>query len=545
LSAGGPQVSVQGTALTPDAEALLDVVVVDQDVNRPDMFELRFRDPSRSVLDQVGLRIGAEVSIAADSGAAGARTELIVADVTSLEAELDHTGSHLVARGYDRSYRLARSARAEAYHDVTDGDLVRAVARRTQVPLGQVGETTTVYPHVFQPAITDWAFLHKRARAIGWLVTVEGGKLNFDAPTPASEAPDQGDFDSQSSLQLVYGANLLTFRARVSSAGLADQVEVRGWDPVAKQALVASTAVSSAGASLNSSPASLAAASGAEPHVSVRQVIDSPEEAQAAADALAGRLGSTFAEAEGVAAGDPRLAAGAAVHISMVGAPFEGRYTLTRVRHTFDARSYRTQFAVSGAHDRSLLGLIEPDRPSAFLGVLAGVVSDIDDPERLGRVRLHLPCLSDDYETDWARVAQMMAGAHHGSAFIPNVDDEVLVAFDHGDIRRPYVLGALFNRGAAPALGGDLIQGGQVARSGLASGAGHHVWLIDSSQPTLEVSAAGELVLQADRRVRIKAPELVLEGDQQVSLQAQGSIKLKASGEVSVDGSLISLGGGG
>jgi uncharacterized protein involved in type VI secretion and phage assembly len=138
-----------------------------------------------------------------------------------------------------------------------------------------------------------------------------------------------------------------------------------------------------------------------------------------------------------------------------------------------------------------------------------------------------------------------MAGSRHGAAFIPDVDDEVLVAFHQGDIRRPYVLGALFHRGAAPSLGGDLVQSGQAARSGLVSGAGHHVWLVDAAPASVEVSAAGELILQADRRVHIKAPELVLEADQRVSLQASASIAIDAGGgQVSVDGSLINLGGG-
>jgi uncharacterized protein involved in type VI secretion and phage assembly len=158
---------------------------------------------------------------------------------------------------------------------------------------------------------------------------------------------------------------------------------------------------------------------------------------------------------------------------------------------------------------------------------------------------VHLPSLSDNYETDWARIAQLMAGSSHGAAFMPDVDDEVLVAFEHGDIRRPYILGALFNRGAAPDLGGELVQNGKAARCGLVSGAGHHLFLIDSGQASVELSAAGELILQADRRVRLKAPELVLEADQRISLQASGNIQIDAGGgEVTVGGSLINLGGG-
>lgn len=543
MTAVAPRVTVDGTDLAPEVVALLDAAIVDHDANHPDMFELRFHDPTRAVLAQGGLRVGAEVKVSADSGASA--TELITGDITSLEAELDHTGSHLIARGYDRSYRLSRSARAATYHDVTDGDLVRTVARRANVPLGRVDDAPTVYPHVFQTGVTDWAFLRVRAARLGWVVSVEEGRLNFHAPATASSGPDAGTFGSTEPFQLVYGANLIGFRARVSSAALADEVEVRSWDPLAKQPIVATAAATSNGASLSTSPASLASDSGAETHVSVWHVFDSPEEAQSLAATLAQRIGATFAEVEGTTIGDPSLRPGAAVNVSVVGAPFEGRYTLSRVRHTFDAGGYRTYFAVSGPHDRSLLGLADAGGPQGWPGVMAGVVSDINDPEHLGRVRVHLPSLSDDYETDWARVAQVMAGAHHGAAFVPDVDDEVLVAFHQGDIRRPYVLGALFNRGAEPSLGGDLVQAGQVARAGLASGAGHHVWLVDAAPASVEVSAAGELILRADRRVRIKAPELVLEADQTVSLQASASIAIDAGGgQVSVDGSLINLGGG-
>ena len=80
-------------------------------------------------------------------------------------------------------------------------------------------------------------------------------------------------------------------------------------------------------------------------------------------------------------------------------------------------------------------------------GVYPAIVSDIDDPDGQGRVKIRLPWLPDDgggYNV-WARIATLMAGANRGSWFIPDVDDEVLVAFEAGDPRRPYVVGALWN----------------------------------------------------------------------------------------------------
>jgi len=80
-------------------------------------------------------------------------------------------------------------------------------------------------------------------------------------------------------------------------------------------------------------------------------------------------------------------------------------------------------------------------------GVYPAIVSDINDPDGQGRVKVKLPWLPDDgggYNV-WARIATLMTGANRGSWFIPDVDDEVLVAFEAGDPRRPYVVGALWN----------------------------------------------------------------------------------------------------
>lgn len=79
-------------------------------------------------------------------------------------------------------------------------------------------------------------------------------------------------------------------------------------------------------------------------------------------------------------------------------------------------------------------------------GVAAGTVSRNDDPDGLARVKLRLPWRGPDFETDWVRIVAPMAGADRGICFVPEVGDEVLVAFDRDDIRYPYVLGGLWGR---------------------------------------------------------------------------------------------------
>lgn len=82
-------------------------------------------------------------------------------------------------------------------------------------------------------------------------------------------------------------------------------------------------------------------------------------------------------------------------------------------------------------------------------GVVIGTVLDLKDPEKLGRVRLQLPQYADQ-PTDWARIVSPMAGKDRGFFFQPEVGDEVLVAFENGDPRRAYVLGALWSKVDTP-----------------------------------------------------------------------------------------------
>jgi len=72
-------------------------------------------------------------------------------------------------------------------------------------------------------------------------------------------------------------------------------------------------------------------------------------------------------------------------------------------------------------------------------------VTNVKDPEKSGRIKVHLPSLDDQHETDWIRIATMSGGKGRGSFFTPEINDEVLVAFDHGDTRFPYVIGVLWN----------------------------------------------------------------------------------------------------
>jgi len=92
-----------------------------------------------------------------------------------------------------------------------------------------------------------------------------------------------------------------------------------------------------------------------------------------------------------------------------------------------------------------------PHRDRVY-GAVVGVVTSIADPDAMGRVKVRFPWLKDDVESPWARVVSFMAGPQRGSVFRPEVGDEVLLVFEHGDMRFPYVIGGLWNgRDAMPS----------------------------------------------------------------------------------------------
>jgi len=89
---------------------------------------------------------------------------------------------------------------------------------------------------------------------------------------------------------------------------------------------------------------------------------------------------------------------------------------------------------------------------SRFHGVAVGKVISVTDPLMLGRVQVQLPFIDSLDLSPWARVAVPMAGMLRGMYFIPGLNDEVLVAFEQGDINVPYIIGCLWNAMAPPPV---------------------------------------------------------------------------------------------
>ncbi len=164
----------------------------------------------------------------------------------------------------------------------------------------------------------------------------------------------------------------------------------------------------------------------------------------------------------------------------------------------------------------SILDVLSPGDQKAKekrYGVSPGIVTNNKDPDGLGRLKVQFPWLSDKNESDWVRVATLMSGKQMGSFFLPEVNDEVLVAFEHGDINRPYVIGCLWNGKAPPP---ETNKDGKNNIRTIKSRSGHEIRFDDTKQKEkVEIKTkSGHNFLLDDKS-----------GKEQISIQSKGGHK--------------------
>jgi uncharacterized protein involved in type VI secretion and phage assembly len=175
-----------------------------------------------------------------------------------------------------------------------------------------------------------------------------------------------------------------------------------------------------------------------------------------------------------------------------------------------------------------------------WYGVYPALVSDIKDPDGQGRVKVTLPWSADtggaQYEA-WARLATLMGGNNRGSWFVPDTNDEVLIAFEGGDTRRPYVVGGLWNGSDAPPESMD--GSGKNAKKVLRSRNGVKVTLddTDGQETFIAETPGGQKFTLKDGPGMV---EIVDSNGNSIKLEASG-ITITASAKVTVNASMMEV----
>ncbi len=527
-------IKVNGADLPRELMDVLYEAVVDSSLHLPDMFVLRFHDDGLKWVDEGPFEPGAPVEVElAKQG--GETVRVMAGEITAVEPEYSaDLTAILTVRGYDRSHRLNRGTKTRVFVQVTDADIVRQIGQEAGLQV-QAESTSEIYKHVFQHNQTDLAFLQERAARIGYEVYVDDRTLHFQKPRGQGGA-----------LGLEWGDTLRAFRPRLTVAGQVNEVTVRGWDPQSKREIVGQATSSDTapeiGLGVQGGPAAQRALASSARQIVVRQPVATQAEADTVAQALLDEINTGFIEAEGTALGDPSLLAGHTVNLSKLGDRFSGKYMVTAAQHVYTARAggYEVHFTVEGARPTLMADLVNgapsPESNGArWGGVFPAVVTNNNDPEDMGRVKVKFPWLDTNLESHWARLSAVGAGDQRGLFWLPEVNDEVLVAFEHGDFNRPYVIGGLWNgQDKPPEQVSEAVKSGKVHTRTIKTRTGHVIRLVDdeTGDQFIEILDAAEgthIKLDATG----KKLEVTCKGD--ISIKADGTINLKAQRDFSIE----------
>ncbi|MFZ0746413.1 MAG: phage baseplate assembly protein V [Terracidiphilus sp.] len=211
----------------------------------------------------------------------------------------------------------------------------------------------------------------------------------------------------------------------------------------------------------------------------------------------------------------------------------------------------------------SLIDILSPpdeQRTGRYYGVVVGIVIDNQDPNNMARVRVSFPWLSDDNQSWWARIAVPMAGSGRGTYFLPEVNDEVLVAFEHGDVRSPYIVGALWNgKDAPPTNNSD----GQNNLRLIHSRSGHLIRLDDtdgdekievidktggnkitikSSDNSMSLECTGDMSLDCKGKMTLNATAgIEMTSDADIKIRADATMDIESTAPMTIKGAIVSI----
>jgi len=477
---------------------------------------------------------GSTLEILASNDASN--TVLFSGEILTVGFDFDAaTRSQITVGAFDASHRLGQHMHVESYLKHSPADVIKQIADNHGLS-AKVDSTLSASRAHIQQAGTPRAFLTELAEAYGCEWWIDGSTLVVERRSKRGSV-----------VKLSGESDLRSFSARFSAIDRADEVEVRGWDPKQNEPIVGSDRFETAQvynrAMAIDTAYSLAGRGARDVSVWPRDVT-SIDEAQRIAQGLNRRIGAAAVTGRGALDVDPRLKPGICVEISEVATNWNGEYYVTEVEHLFGTTgSFTTRFRIGAHRPTSLVDLFGPTEPTSLErltnGVTIGEVTNIEDPDNLARVKVSLPILSDDNESDWVRVLQLGAGAARGMSISPDVGDEVLVAFENGDLQRPFVLGGLWSGSKRP-VNANAIKAGKVEQWSITNDTGDTIVMSRGGGADNEYI---ELALHKDAAVLFLGTEKteLTTPDKPITISTKDASITMDNGEITIKANKITL----
>lgn len=542
IGAIAPLVKVDGSDLPAAVLNVLIGMQVSSSLRLPSRLRLQFLDDGFAVSAGDTFALGKSITVETSGG-----PQVFMGQVTGVELDVESGAPNLTVIADDLAYKMTLGNKTKTYTKVTFSDIVNSIVGEYGLN-SSVTSTTSVHDYILQTD-SDFGFITEIADRVGFDWWVDGnGTFQFH---PAGS-------ESGTVPRLAWGEGLIQFAVRASALH-PQKVTVNGWDAGQKQPLASTSDSVTPGpdAALVTPYATASTLSDrSEVRTAFRMFADQGY-GQSLADSAAKRAVAGAVVAEGRCVVNPAIVIGGKVSVADVG-PATGTYPVTEVEHIYSLRGFETRFVAGDREPTTLVDTLAPPQVSSFRQdvLVIGIVTNLgDDASPKGHIKVKYPTLGSQIESAWARVVSLGAGSSRGMTFLPEVNDEVIIGFEGGDVTRPLILGGLYS-GASPALDYGT-KNGAIDKRQIVSRLGHVVELGDGTSPAEQhiwlTLAGGEHAVKLGKDgltatvpsgepVSISAGETKIEFDKQGNITLSGQkVTIKATQDVEISGMNVKL----
>ncbi len=502
-------VTLEGMPLDLSDAQALERVQVRQRLSQPTHCELIFSNPQGRCAERNQALPGSRLRLTVE----GHSMPLFSGRVSAAEFSYHPSGERkLTLRAYDALHRLRHRQPVRAHVQLTLAELAQELTSDIGISLEAV-EKGPAWEKIVQAGQSDLDLLQETATRSGLYFFLDQEVLKIISLQGVGEE-----------IPLEQGESLYETRIEVNADPACEAVTVLGWDPWCAEQHRGSSTNARSGRRISAST------SGRPEQTLLNASIQDDTQATGLAQAEHDRREALSVRLTGVASGNPRLRPGVRVKLTGVDSPVSGRYVLCSATHTLDRLSgFVTEIDTWPPTQHT------PSRESV---TTLGVVSDINDPDALGRVRVTLPAYAD-VESDWFEVLSPGAGRNKGLVTLPEVGDRVLILLTRNDPAQGLVVGGFYGVDGPPD---DGIESGEIRRFTLTTSGGQRLQLDDTQKRVrLENSGKNRLELKPGCvRIRNDSGCYVEMIGKQVKVHAEELLELEApGGSVVIRGSAI------
>lgn len=450
--------------------------------------------------------------------------------------KIRENSSLLIIECKDEAVKMTIGRKSKYFYESKDSDIIEELISNQGLSK-EVEATAHEHLELVQYNATDWDFMVLRAQANGKLCFVDDGEITVAKP----------NIDQEEIETITFGATLLEFDAEIDARHQVQKVSSYAWNHSDQELLEIEAKNPDVSLNGNISVSDLEAIIGLENLELKHGGAVTDEELQEWADAK--WLFQQLAKVRGRVKfqGIPAVKPNTILKLQGVGDRFNGKVYVTGVVHEISEGNWTVsaQFGLNPAwfsesnaiNAQPAAGLLP-----AISGLQIGIVSQLEeDPEGEDRILVQIPIIDNKEQGIWCRVASLDAGENRGAFFRPEIEDEVIVGFINEDPNDAIVLGMLHSS-AKPApitATDDNHEKGFITRSDMRI-------MFDDDKKSINITTpAGKLIsLDEDAGTIIIEDEnanVITIDSNGIVMESAGNIALKASGDVSIEGTNVSI----